>query len=421
MHTVVVGLGFGDEGKGGIVDFVAQSPQYGRPRLAVRFNGGLQAGHNVVTGDGRHHTFSQFASCLFVPGTLSILSRFVFVDPFAMQNEADRLAQAGLRDLSARCYASAQCVLVTPYHRTMNRIREIARGAFRHGSCGVGIGEAFRDQNTDLGMQLCDLQSSNLTERLEAQRLARLGEAQALFAQCTKEAQLQLREYMLDLENPGASAYIASRYAAFLASAPATIIEDARITEMISAEPAVFEGAQGFLLDMEHGFFPNVTPARTDARNALEIIGQAGGQAKVVGVLRSYLTRHGEGPFPSETGGPGFPEPHNSSDSFQGRFRQGLFDVPLLDYAAQRSCQLDEIALTHVDAFAHRWPVAVSYAGSPTILPRALFLDCVRVQTEELHPGRMAECVQEWSGRPVSILSRGPRAADKTIAGGKVF
>lgn len=412
MHRVVTGLGFGDEGKGATVDFLARTGVL----LGVRFNGGLQAGHNVVC-NGVHHTFSQYASCLLVPATRSILASAVYVDPFAMQVEAARLKQAGVDCLDSRASASENCILVTPFHRTMNRIRELARGENRHGSCGVGIGEAFRDLNTSLCMRLRDLTGPDLTGRLEAQRLARLAEAREIAASIaenmrekssTGQIHSTVQEYLADLENPNASSYIAERYAAFMESRVVQIVEDSRILEMISVEPAVFEGAQGFLLDMEHGFFPHVTPSCTDASGALRLIAEAGaGECCVIGVMRSYLTRHGEGPFPTESRRLLFEEPHNSGDSHQGRFRRGAFDLPLLEYALEKSVQVDALAITHLDAFPGEWPVCVRYSGGP-IEPRAESLLQIHPEIQVLPPGEMIHMVESRARRPIVLVSDGP-------------
>lgn len=413
MHWIVAGLGFGDEGKGATVDFLARQGN----KLVIRFNGGLQAGHNVVSG-GIHHTFSQYASCLLVPGTRSILSRHVFVDPFAMQAEADHLKSKGITNLSSRAFASLDCVLVTPFHRTMNRVRELARGQNRHGSCGVGVGEAFRGLGTPLCMRLRDLSSPDLREKLELLRLAHLRDAREIagsFAAGMAD-QKAMAEYIADLANPAAAAYIESRYAAFMESSSVQVIEDSRILDMISAEPAIFEGAQGFLLDMVHGFFPHVTPSRTDAAQALALIEEAGGaESCTLGVLRSYLTRHGEGPLPSESSAYEFAEPHNSGDSYQGRFRQGAFDVPLLQYALEKSIRVDALALTHLDRFSREWPVCTSYKGGPSTRPRAEALWQAKPEIEVKNREQIIELVEGWSGRPVILVSDGPGPEARTF------
>jgi len=143
-HYVVCGLGFGDEGKGSVIDFLCNPRRPDPARTVVRFNGGAQAAHNVLAADGRHHTFAQFGSGSFTPGVRTHLSRFVLVDPLALAAEAAHLASAGVPDALDRLTVDRDALLVTPYHQAANRAREVARGRGRHGSCGMGIGETAR-------------------------------------------------------------------------------------------------------------------------------------------------------------------------------------------------------------------------------------------------------------------------------------
>ncbi|MGC5031423.1 adenylosuccinate synthetase, partial [Micromonospora sp. DT229] len=136
-HTIVVDLGYGDAGKGTVVDWLCAT----RPvQMVVRFNGGAQAAHNVVLPDGRHHTFAQFGAGTFHPGVWTHLSRHVVVDPLALAAEADHLAELGVPDALDRLTVDGEALLATPYHRAANRARELSRGADRHGSCGLGVG-----------------------------------------------------------------------------------------------------------------------------------------------------------------------------------------------------------------------------------------------------------------------------------------
>ncbi len=139
---VVVDLGFGDAGKGTITDHLTRARG---AHTVVRFNGGAQAGHNVVTDDGRHHTFAQLGAGSFSPGVRTWLSRHVVVHPTALIVEAWHLARSGVADPLSRVTVSAAAKVVTPFHQAATRLRELARGDARHGSCGVGVGEVMRD------------------------------------------------------------------------------------------------------------------------------------------------------------------------------------------------------------------------------------------------------------------------------------
>ncbi len=128
---LVVDLGFGDAGKGTLTDWLVR--RHGA-RLVVRFNGGAQAGHNVVTEDGRHHTFAQFGAGSFVPGVRTHLARPTVLHPLAMLVEARHLARKGVPDALERTTVSEGARVITPFHQAAGRLRALARGSGRHGT-----------------------------------------------------------------------------------------------------------------------------------------------------------------------------------------------------------------------------------------------------------------------------------------------
>src|SRR5579863_2663857 len=141
-HVIVVDLGYGDAGKGTVVDWLCSRQEESRPtRAVVRFNGGAQAAHNVVANDGRHHTFAQFGAGTLTPGVQTHLSRFMLVEPLALAAEAAHLTSLGLPEPLDLLTVDRDALLTTPYHQAANQAREAARGDGRHGSCGMGIGE----------------------------------------------------------------------------------------------------------------------------------------------------------------------------------------------------------------------------------------------------------------------------------------
>lgn len=135
---IITGLGFGDESKGCITDLLCRA--YGSD-LVVRHNGGPQAAHTVYTDDGRHHVFAQFGAGTFNPGCRTLLSRYMLVNPISMLIENEHLFSQGVSDALERVYVDSRALVVTPFHRALNRLREMARGTEKHGSCGKGIGE----------------------------------------------------------------------------------------------------------------------------------------------------------------------------------------------------------------------------------------------------------------------------------------
>lgn len=137
---LIIGLGYGDEGKGTITDYLTRVYDVD---LIVRYNGGSQAAHNVVTENGIWHCFSQFGSGTLA-GARTFLSEYMFVEPFALMEEVKHLEKKEVSQPLSLLLLHEDCVVVTPYHRYMNRVKELLRSQ-RHGSCGLGIGQAMQD------------------------------------------------------------------------------------------------------------------------------------------------------------------------------------------------------------------------------------------------------------------------------------
>lgn len=334
--TVVVDLGFGDAGKGLVTDALVRARG---ARAVVRFNGGAQAGHNVVLPDGRHHTFAQFGAGTFVDGVRTYLSRHVVVHPTALRTEASALERVGVPNALARVTVSGEARVVTPFHQAACRIRELARGAHRHGSCGVGVGEVMRDE-------------------LEAPdgvvRMHHLRDARAL-RKLLERARERLRESVHGLaEESDERAAFEAPIEPWLATLPnVEILDEARFAARLAREAhVIFEGAQGVLLDEWRGFHPFTTWSTCTFDNALELT--AGWDVTRLGVVRTYATRHGAGPFPTERAELDLPEPHNAHGPWQGAFRRGDLDLVLLRYAIEACGGVDGLAVTHVDAKVSR-------------------------------------------------------------------
>ena len=406
-HSVVVDLGYGDAGKGTIVDWLCAS----RPVHAViRFNGGAQAGHNVVTDDGRHHTFSQFGSGT-LRGVRTHLSGHMVVDPLSLQAEADRLVTLGVVDPWASLSIDREALLATPYHRAANRARERARGDGRHGSCGMGVGEtvAFALAHPDLAARIGDvMMPSVLGRRLAAVRDAMVAEFGVLDVPSVDDC--------LD-------AY--SRFAV-----RATIVDRAFTTTLLDAGACVFEGAQGVLLDEWRGFHPYTTWSTTTVDNAMELLAEAGHGDDVLrlGVVRTYTTRHGAGPLVTEDAGltMALPDPDNGNGPWQGAFRVGHFDAVAHRYAIEVSGGIDALAVTHADVPARvsRLRICSSYDMVDRIVPgedRDLayqaeltrMLGYARPVLDEALPADWPLAIAELLDRPLAVTSSGPRAADK--------
>lgn len=340
---IIVGLGFGDEGKGATVDFLARRLE---ADLVVRYCGGSQAGHNVQLPDGRRHTFSQFGA-----GTLAnapdpprtYLGPNVIIDPLALVREAHHLAELDVRAPFRLLTIHPHCLVATPWLQVLNRLRELARGDARHGSCGQGIGEArsyWLRHGTDA---VCagDLRHlDRLRHKLELQRQRTLLELQDFIDRVPDDA---LRE--LDLWELNAEAVAWDLHEAL----PEELVIDAAVPTF---RTALFEGAQGVLLDEYRGFHPHTTWSTVTPHHAWELVHAMDVEAiAVLGVTRAYTTRHGEGPLPTfsaeltdQLGDAG-----NPWNRWQGGLRCGWLDLPLVRYGAAVAGPLDGLVVNHLD------------------------------------------------------------------------
>ena len=410
-HVIVVDLGYGDAGKGRVVDLLcAQAADAGKGGIeaVIRFNGGAQAAHNVVTPDGRHHTFAQFGSGT-LQGVRTHLSRFVVVDPLALAVEADQLRTLGVPKPFGLLTVDAEALLATPWHRAANQARERARGAAGHGTCGMGVGEtvAYALANPD-APRVCDARNpARLSRCLVAVRDRLADEFGEDF-------------YAVPVDE------VAQLYAS-IADSVAIVDGEATRRRLLAAGRCVFEGAQGVLLDEWFGWHPHTTWSTTTFENALALL--AGVPAVRLGVVRTYTTRHGAGPHVTEDRSLGrLPEPHNT-DGYQGPFRRGHFDAVAHRYAVEVAGGVDALALTHLDA-PLRVPdlrICTSYRTEDdtelTRIPVGTKGDLagqerLTARLSRARPARLDRAV-DWVGTigdllgaPVVIGSHGPRTTD---------
>ena len=338
---IVIGLGYGDEGKGSWVDHLVRKHDV---RYTIRFNGGAQALHHVVSPEGVEHGFSQFGSGTLVDGVITILSRFMLVEPLAMIQEAKILSDKGVHAPFSRMIISQSAPLITPYHIALNRCRERQRGNDKHGSCGFGIGETQKDhdENVDQAIVMGDiLDLSQLQEKLayvsQCKRDSLKHEDTQLYALYRKELALfDQGEYIQTLR---------------LFRDQVRIVNDRLINRLINANDTIFEGAQGALLDQSYGFFPHVTRSNTTFSNAEFLLETAHyeGEIEKIGLLRAYGTRHGAGPFITEDSSLHVAPCHNTTGDWQGNFRTGWFDAVAARYALSVVGDVDVLAITNVD------------------------------------------------------------------------
>ena len=347
---LVGGLGYGDEGKGSIVDYLVRTK---RAKVVVRFNGGAQAGHNVVTPEGLHHTFSQFGSGTFVPGVKTHLSSFMILNPLSMMREEEHLQSLGIKDVFQRTTIDGKALVTTPFQIAVNRLLEIWRCNKKHGSCGIGIGQTIEDYQKYGNKVLFakDLRDPEITAK-KLEFLRKEGH-DTIHDLVSNLPQTEVVKKELEwLEDKYVADDLARDFYCF--TTLVKIVDENYFAGLLRDNPVlVFEGAQGTLLDRKYGFYPHITKTNTTFANAYKLLDGAGYQGKItrIGVLRGYATRHGAGPFPSEdeTLTRILKDDHNVYDQWQGDFRIGWFDIPLTKYAITANSGVDYIALTNLD------------------------------------------------------------------------
>ncbi len=382
-HTVyvVVGLGYGDEGKGAVVDFLTRTHGAG---LVVRYNGGPQAAHHVVDPEGRTHCFSQLPAGLMTPDVRGVLADTMLIDPPALMRENDVFTAAGFADGLARLTIDPACLVITPWQRALGRMREVARGSRRHGSCGMGVGQTVHDAAVfgEQAPRAADLLSlSGLEEKARFVRLNCLDRAEQLLD--AHPDQPHLAEMLRDLGDPAWLPDWVADCEALLRRRPGLIGPPAAAATAIAAQvattPVICEGAHGVLLDRTHGFWPFVTKTVTTTAPAFALLARLDPPVPslVIGVTRAYTTRHGPGPFVTESTRLTelLPDTHNKLHPWQGPFRVGWLDAVALRYAVAVNGGIDRLAVTHLDrvtalpeiCFANRYRLSSAKGRGDTI------------------------------------------------------
>ncbi|WP_229826258.1 adenylosuccinate synthetase [Nocardiopsis terrae] len=430
---MVVDLGFGDAGKGVTVDLLCAQGGFG---AVVRANGGAQAAHNVVTPDGRHHTFAQFGAGTLAPGrpVPTHLSRFMVVDPLALAAEAQHLAALGVADPFSLVTVDRRALISTPWHAAANRARERARGRERHGSCGMGVGEtmAYALEHPEDAPTVGDCARPHLLRRklgLLADRLASvLAEEAPRRAEGAGSADAAERDPLPELEGCLAA------YRAF--AGRVRLVDERYLPRLLARGPVVFEGAQGVLLDEWHGFHPYTTWSTTTTVNPLALLAEAGpaGDARRIGVTRTFTTRHGAGPLVTEDPflTARLADRHNRAHPWQGGFRVGHLDLVAARYALEATGGVDSLVVTHADAPARlgrglRWcvgyelsdgtPLRIAPGDSPDLARQARIAGLLASAHPVLRPvpGEAPTSVAEALDLPLEAVFTGPTRADAQI------
>jgi adenylosuccinate synthase len=381
---IIVDLCYGDAGKGTIVDFLSrQSPN----SLIVRYNGGAQAAHNVVTKEGLHHTFAQFGSGTLFPTTKTHLSRFMLVNPYALNAENDHLVMLGCNDALGRLTIEEDALITTPFQQAANRIKESIYGEHLSGSCGKGIWETVSDaEKFSEPIRIKDFRNHReLINKLKfIQSVKRIETANLIKDKVINDPTIR---YEIDLlEDTYNCELVYEYYINFLKKVK--VVDSTYLDKAIQeSSQVIFEGAQGILLDPRWGFSPYTTWTDITPRNVYKLFSYKKEiSIETIGIFRTYFHRHGPGPFVTQDMSVILPELHNDNNRWQKHFRTGYFDFVAAKYAIGCCRMPDSLAITHLDylpSMEKKVCIAYEYTGNETLLlPKYFKLSSKRTITE---------------------------------------
>ncbi len=332
--SAVVGTQWGDEGKGKIVDYLAERAKY-----VVRFQGGNNAGHTIVVGDDTFKLHLLPSGC--VSGKTGIVGNGCVVDPFVLVEEVEGLKARGVEfDL----FLSDRAHLILPYHKLLDGAEEAFKGGRAVGTTGRGIGPCYQDKASRTGVRAGDLLHP---ERLAERVNDNVAVKQAILGAYGREDELDAEEIVNDLM--GAAEVLRP----FITDT-AALLQDA----VDGGDGVLLEGAQGVMLDIDHGTYPFVTSSNVASGGMASGCGLAPRDVgDVIGVVKAYTTRVGAGPFPSELPtdagvGKHLAEVGHEFGTTTGRPRRcGWLDLVVVNHAV-RLCGVTHLAVTKMDVLA---------------------------------------------------------------------
>mgnify|MGYP001292098681 CR=1 FL=1 len=352
--AVIVGAQWGDEGKGKIVDVLSENFS-----VVARYAGGHNAGHTVII-NGKKFILQLVPCGVLRDGCRSVIGNGVVLDPLAFLKEVGALRQAGVK-VDGNLFVSNRAHVILPYHRMIELAAENAPGRVKIGTTSRGIGPAYEDKMGRRGLRVADLLDLKLLKKhIENAVREKNMIAHALFNSEPVDADKMYTEY----------AQAAEKIAPFVCDT-AVLLNQA----LNQGESLLFEGAQGTMLDIDHGTYPFVTSSSATSGGAVIGTGVAPNAINsVVGITKAYCTRVGEGPFPSEDEGPlgdNLRKRGNEYGAVTGRPRRtGWLDLPLLRYSGMIN-GTSWLVVTKLDVLDDlaEIPVCVGYKidGKPTI------------------------------------------------------
>lgn len=389
---ILLGLQWGDEGKGKVVDYLA--PKYD---VVARFQGGPNAGHTLEF-DGHKHVLHQIPSGIFHEGILNVIGNGVVLDPITFKREIEELAPFNL-DLKRHLVISNKTQMIIPTHRMLDKAYEIAKGDKKIGSTLRGIGPTYQDKAARKGLRIGDINEPDFDERYK-----------------------QLRDFHLEiLERYNFEALLEEEEKQFFEAVELVREFDILSTEylinqaLVDGQSVLAEGAQGSLLDIDFGSYPFVTSSNTIAAGACTGLGVAPGRiGEVYGIFKAYCTRVGSGPFPTELHGEAGETLRKLGNEFgatTGRPRRcGWLDLPALKY----TCMLNgvtQLFMMKADVLSDMDEIKVCHSyklGDQVTEELPLYLD---TQNE----GLLYESFKGWKDNNISAFENLPQSLDEYV------
>lgn len=419
---IVIGAQWGDEGKGKIVDFLSDQSD-----MVVRFQGGANAGHTVAVGD-QEYILHLIPCGILRPDKICVIGNGVVIDPVGLMEEIEMLRSHGI-DVSGRLFISQNAQLIMPYHKLLDQVGEQGmQETERIGTTGRGIGPAYTDKVARKGIRIVDLLDRDLLrEKLKRNIKATNTLLDAVYHADTLNEDQTIDEYLAFDEKID----------------PFITDTSVLVNEAIDAGKSVlFEGGQGTLLDVDHGTYPYVTSSNTVSGAACTGVGVGPTRIdEVIGVVKAYTTRVGNGPFPTEfpkDWGNEFRQMAHEYGATTGRPRRcGWFDAMIARYAA-RVNGMTSLAISRMDTLDElaSLRICVEYKDRDKVLKHlpsdSHLLDHVEAVYEEMDgwqsPTSSARTwddlppkarayitrISELTGVPVGMVSVGSRR-DETI------
>lgn len=412
----VVGAQWGDEGKGKIVDLLSAEVD-----LVVRFQGGNNAGHTVIV-NGERYVLHVIPSGILHPGKVCVIGNGVVLDPETFLDEVDALAAKGIDVSPERLKISPKAHLIMPYHRAIDAAREGHSAEAKLGTTGRGIGPCYEDKKARTGIRAGDMAEPGLVLRKITEALR---EKNVLFAALYGIPTMEPEEVQ------GKLLSFAPRILPYLADVTSVVLDAGR-----EGKHALFEGAQGVMLDIDHGTYPYVTSSNTIADNAAVGAGVPSSTIDTrIAIVKAYTTRVGAGPFPTELDGPvgmHLQQKGGEYGATTGRVRRcGWLDAVILRETA-RLCGPTTFAFTKLDVLGglDTLQICTSYkflgqqVEFPPQTPNALsrvapvyesmpgwqedISACTKWEDLPLNARNYVERVEELMGVGASFISVGP-------------